>query len=45
MTRTCENIARTVDILKEDRWSSCRLIAEWMGISKTNVQQILHDDL
>ncbi len=35
-TRTCKNIARVADILKEDRRSSCRLIAEWTGISKTN---------
>ncbi len=26
-TRTCANIGRTVDILKEDRRSSCGLIA------------------
>ncbi len=27
-TRTCENIAHVADILKEDHWSSCRLITE-----------------
>ncbi len=27
-TRTCKDIARIVDILNEDRWSSCRFIAE-----------------
>ncbi len=41
-TRTCENVA---DILKEDRHTSCRLIAEWLGIPKTIVQQILREDL
>ncbi len=28
MTRTCKNIPCVADILKEDRRSSCRLIAE-----------------
>ncbi len=45
MTRTRKNIARIVDILKKDRWSSCRLIAEWMGIRETIVQQILRHNL
>ncbi len=45
MTRMHENIARVADILKEDRRSSCRLIAEWTGTPKTIVQQILHEDL
>ncbi len=45
MTRTCENIARIVDILKEVCQSSCRLIAEQMEIPKTIVQQILREDL
>ncbi len=31
--------------LKEDRQFSHRLIAEWMGIPKTVVQQILSEDL
>ncbi len=44
-TRTHENIAHIADILKEDRRSSCRLIAEQMGIPKTIVQQILCEDL
>ncbi len=44
MTRTCENIARVANILKEDRRSSCRLLAERMGIPKTIVQQILCED-
>ncbi len=44
MTRTLENIARVADILKEDRRSLCRLIAEWTGIPKTIVQQILCED-
>ncbi len=39
-TRTCKNIARVTNILKEDCWSSCRLGAKWMGIPKTIVQQI-----
>ncbi len=43
--RTCKNIARIADILKEDRQSSCRLKAEWTGIPKTIMQQILHEDL
>ncbi len=38
---THENIARIADILKEDRQSSCRLVAEWTEIQKTNIQQIL----
>ncbi len=45
MKRMRENIARVADILKEDRQSSCRLIAEQMGIPKTIVQQILWEDL
>ncbi len=43
--RTHENIVRIADILKEDRRSSCRLIAEWIGIPKIIVQQILREDL
>ncbi len=39
-TRTYGNIVRVVDILKEDRRSSCGLVAEWIGIPKTIVQQI-----
>ncbi len=39
-----KNIARVADILKEDQWSLCKLIAEWTGIPKTIVQQILHED-
>ncbi len=35
--RMRENIARVVDILKEDCQCSCRLIVEQMGISKTIV--------
>ncbi len=45
LTRTLKNIARVVDILKEDHRSLCRLIAEQMGIPKTIVQQILRKDL
>ncbi len=45
MRRTHQNIARVADILKEDCRSSCRLTAEWMGISKTIMQQILCEDL
>ncbi len=45
MTRTRENIARVADTLKEDCRSSCRLIAEQMGIQKTIVQQILWEYL
>ncbi len=41
----CKNIARIADILKEDDRYLCRLIAEWMGIPKTTVQQILCEDL
>ncbi len=33
----CENIASVANILKEDRWSSCRLTAEQTGILKTIV--------
>ncbi len=44
-TRTRENIAPIADILKENLQSSCRLIAGWMGIPKTIVQQILRKDL
>ncbi len=44
-TRTQENIAYVADILKEDRRSLCRLIAEWMGIPKTIMQQIVCEDL
>ncbi len=44
-TRMHKNIARIADILKEDHWSSCRLLAEWTGIPKTIVQQILYEDL
>ncbi len=44
-TRTCENIAHIADIVKEDRRSSCRLIAEWTGIPKTIVRLILLEDL
>ncbi len=45
MTRTCENIVRVVAILKEDSRSFCRLRAEWTGIPKTIMQQILCEDL
>ncbi len=38
------NIARIADILMEDRRFSCRLRAEWMGIQKTIVQQIMCED-
>ncbi len=38
-------MACIVDILKEDCRSSCRLIAEWTGIPKTIVQQILREGL
>ncbi len=38
-------IAHVANILKEDRRSSHRLIAEWKGIPKTIVQQILCKDL
>ncbi len=41
-TKMCENIAHVVDILKEDRRSSCRLIAERTGIPK-NIEQ--HDEM
>ncbi len=44
-TRMRENIVRIADILKEDRRSSCRLIAEWIGIPKTIAQLILREDL
>ncbi len=44
-TRTYKNLARIADILREVRWSSYRLIAEWMGIPKAIVQQILREDL
>ncbi len=44
-TRTCENTARVADILKKDRRSLCRLIAEWTRIPKTIVQQILREYL
>ncbi len=44
-TRICENITRIADILKEDCWSSCTFISEWMGIPKTIVQQISCEDL
>ncbi len=37
MTRTCKNIARVVDILKEDCRFSCRLVGEWTRILKTTV--------
>ncbi len=43
--RTRKNIARVADILKEDRQSSCRLIAGRMEIRKAIVQQILCGDL
>ncbi len=43
--RTRENILRIADILKEDRRTSCRLIAEQIGIPKTIMQQILRADL
>ncbi len=33
-TRSCENIARVTDILKEDCWSLCILITEWMENQK-----------
>ncbi len=39
-TRRSKNIAHIADILKEDRRSSCTLIAEWIGIPKTITQQI-----
>ncbi len=45
MTRTRKNIARIANILKKDRWSLCRLAAEWAAIPKTIVQQILREDL
>ncbi len=45
MIRTRENTAHIADILKEDCRSSCRLIAEQMGIPKTIVPQILREDL
>ncbi len=44
-TRTRKNIARVANILKENRRSLCRLIAEQMGIPKTIAQQILREDL
>ncbi len=44
-TRMHENTAHVADILKEDHWFLCRFIAEWMGISKTIMQQILCEDL
>ncbi len=44
-TRTRDNIAYVADILKEDRRFLCRIIAEWTGIPKAVVQQILHEDL
>ncbi len=37
-TRTHKNNAHVADTLKEDRQSSCRLIAEWTGIPKTIMQ-------
>ncbi len=40
-----KNIVNVADILKEDRRSLCRLIAEWTGIPKTIVQLILCEDL
>ncbi len=43
MTRMLENIAPIADILKEDRWSSCKLKPERRGIPKTTLQQILQD--
>ncbi len=43
--KTHKNIARVAHILKEDRRSLCRLIAEWTGTPKTIVQQILCKDL
>ncbi len=45
MTRMHENIAHVANILKEDCRSSGRLIAEWTGIPKNIVQQILRKDL
>ncbi len=45
MIRTHKNIAHIADILKEDRWSLCRLIVERMGIPTTILQQILREDL
>ncbi len=45
MTRMLKNIESIADILKGDHWFSCRLIAEWMGIPKTIVQQILCENL
>ncbi len=45
MTRMRKNIACVADILKEDRRSLHRLIAERMGIPKTIVQEILCEDL
>ncbi len=44
-TRTHKNIARIVNILKEDHWSLYRLIAEWMRIPNTIVQQVLRKAL
>ncbi len=43
-TRMRENIACVADILK-DHQSLCRLTAEWIGIPKTIVRQILCEDL
>ncbi len=45
MTRTRKNIAHIADISKENHRFSCRLIAEWTGIPKTIVQQILRENL
>ncbi len=45
ITRTYKNIFRVLDMLKKDHWSSRRLLAEHRGISKTIMQQILHEDL
>ncbi len=45
MKRRRENIARVADVLKEDRRSSCKLIAKWTRIQKIIVQQILCADL
>ncbi len=42
---THENIAHVTHILKENCRFSYRLIAEWMGIAITTVQQILCEGL
>ncbi len=44
-TGTRKNVANIADTLKDDRQSLCRHTTGWMGIPKTIVQQILHEDL